>query len=430
MRVVLVNRYFLPDQSATSRMASELAGSLMDKATGTPDEIEVVVVASRQMHDDASERLPARETVAGVRIHRVATTRFGRGRLAGRLLDYLSFYVTAAAAITRLARRGDVVIACTDPPLLSILAAPICRLRGARLVTWIQDLFPEVATALEVIPPSPGLNRLLQRARDASLRSAAINVVLGSRMAEHLIGRGIPRERVRIVANWADGALIRPVPREANPLRAAWGIGERFTIGYSGNFGRAHEFATVLDAAERLRARPDILFLLIGQGHQRGWVEAEIERRGLTNVLLRPFQDEHLLAQSLGAADVHLVSLRPELEGFVVPSKSYAIAAAGRPMLFIGDPAGEIARLIAAHACGRTIVPGDADELARAIAALAAEPGLALSWGASARRAFELHFDRGIAVRAWQALLAGLATQPPGAAGLGPLATIRATAER
>jgi hypothetical protein len=110
----------------------------------------VLVITGRQRYDAPDESLPARETVNGVEVHRVWTSRFGRANLPGRALDYATFYVAAAWRLWRMARRGDVVVAKTDPPMLSVMAAPICRLRGAVLVNWLQDIFPETAEALGV----------------------------------------------------------------------------------------------------------------------------------------------------------------------------------------------------------------------------------------------------------------------------------------
>ena len=125
-------------------------------------------------------------------MHRVPISRFGRHSLPGRLVDYLTFYASAAWTLWRLARRGDIIVAKTDPPMLSLLAAPIARLRGAWHVNWLQDLFPEVAERLGVGGRlGRAAFRPLSWLRDRSLRSAEMNVVVGERMARELIGLGI-----------------------------------------------------------------------------------------------------------------------------------------------------------------------------------------------------------------------------------------------
>jgi len=144
VQLIFLNRFFYPDQSATSQMLTDLAFGLARRGW------QVVVITSRQRYDAPLEPLLARESVAGVRIVRIWTSSFGRANLFGRLLDYLTFYLSASVNLWRLSRRHDVVIAKTDPPMLMIIAAPICRLRGAQLVNWLQDIFPETAQSLGV----------------------------------------------------------------------------------------------------------------------------------------------------------------------------------------------------------------------------------------------------------------------------------------
>src|SRR5260370_32852205 len=141
-RIVFVNRYYDPDRSATGQMLTDLARGLV--ACG----FNVHVVSSRQLYDDPGTRLAPEETLFGVRVHRVATTRFGRNRLLGRAMDYASFYVTCAVMLLKVLRRGDALVVKTDPPLLSILAAPIAGAKHAMLINWQQDVFPEIASQL------------------------------------------------------------------------------------------------------------------------------------------------------------------------------------------------------------------------------------------------------------------------------------------
>jgi colanic acid biosynthesis glycosyl transferase WcaI len=413
MPLIFLNRFFHPDHSATSQMLSDLAFALAQRGES------VSVITSRQRYDAPEVRLPARETVGGVDVHRVWTSRFGRRKLLGRAVDYLTFYAAAAWALWRLAGAGDIIIAKTDPPMLSVLAAPLARLRGAQLVNWLQDIFPEVAEAVGVGggPVSRAAYRLMRALRTRSLHRASLNVALGGRMAERLAAFGVAAHRQRIIPNWADGALVGPLEPAANALRREWGLENAFVVGYSGNLGRAHEFATLLDAIERLeraqtaadsRQLPKVVWLFIGGGALTDAFHAEVRRRGLASVAFRPYQPRDRLGESLSAADVHLVSLRPELEGLIVPSKIYGILAAGRPALFIGDDDGEIARLLARHGCGLTVAAGDGAALARSVLKLALNPALSRRMGLRARRAFEAEFDKDAAIARWTRLLAEL----------------------
>jgi glycosyltransferase involved in cell wall biosynthesis len=423
MRIIFLNRYFHPDHSATSQMLSDLAFALAQSGaqSGGRSGGAVTVIASRQLYDDPARRLPARQRVNGVDVIRVATSRFGRRTLPGRALDYASFYASAARALWRLAGPGDIVIAKTDPPMLSALIHPLARARGARTVTWLQDIFPEVAARLRVGgAPARLAFAVLGRARNRSLGRADANVVLGERMAAHLAGLGVARGRIVTIPNWADGRAIAPVPPAANRWRAGQGLAPdpaaEFVVMYSGNLGRAHDIDTMLAAIALLgatpqpgRSGPRITWLFVGAGTGLATLRRRLRPEHAAHVRFAPYQPRERLAETLSAADLHLVSLRPELEGLIVPSKLYGIAAAGRPTLFIGDPDGEIPRILARHHCGVSVRQGDAPGLAKAILELAANPALCTGMGEAARRLFDSEYDQPIAVARWQSLLARLA---------------------
>jgi glycosyltransferase involved in cell wall biosynthesis len=221
--------------------------------------------------------------------------------------------------------------------------------------------------------------------------------------------------RIRVIANWADGALIAPVATAKNDLHKSWALNDRFVVGYAGNLGRAHDVDTIIEAMTLLHERVidsrgddvarRIMFVFIGGGAQRARLEREMLQRQLTNVRMYPYQPRELLAETLGVADIHLVSLNPKLEGLIVPSKFYGIAAAGRPTLFIGASDGEIARLLDQTGCGFTVTPGDGKALMDRILQLATDPALCASMGARARTAFEERWDKGRAMEQWVEVL-------------------------
>ncbi len=403
-RIIFVNRFFHPDESATSQMVSDLAAHLSARGH------DVRVITSRLAYADPSVRHARRETWQGVTITRVATTGFGRGNLLGRAVDYLSFYVTSFLATLGIARRGDVVVAKTDPPLVGVTTGLAARLRGAQVVNWLQDVFPEVADATGVRVP---LRRLLRGLRNRSLRKADLNVAIGERMRELVLTETRGRADAVVIHNFVDDALV-PDEAGAAALRAGWGYGpEDFIIGYSGNLGRAHDIDTVLGAARALKADRSVRFLFIGGGHLRAEMEARARALGLTNIDTRPYVPRTELPRSLCLPDVHWVTLVPALEGLIVPSKLYGIAAAGRPALIVGDPAGELAQIATGHGFGLTIAPGDSAGFVDAVAALRADPGRRSAMGAAARRFAETDGARHRAFALWDAALSGLTGAPP-----------------
>jgi glycosyltransferase involved in cell wall biosynthesis len=399
-RLFFLNRYFFPDHSATSQILSQLAFHLAE--TGH----NVHVVTSRQLYDDADARLPAQETRRGVQIHRLATTQLGRSRLLSRSFDYLSFYLLAWRLLIELADRNDILVPMTDPPLLSILGFRVARRRGTRVINWLQDIYPEVAKELGVPFIKGPVSKLLSSVRDTSLREADNNVVVGDLMAEKVSRLGVPSDRIKVVANWCDDEAIVPIDKTSNPLRADWHLQDKFVVGYSGNLGRAHEFETVLGAAERLRNNPDIVFLFIGSGHRSAELARHIETRGLTDKFrFLPYQSDEVLKYSLSVPDVHWISLRPELEGLIVPSKFYGIAAAGRPIIAVTANDGEIARLVKAFNCGIVVEPGNPDEMEKAIIQLFTNHTMTIEMGRHARAMLEANFTRRRAFERWKNII-------------------------
>ncbi|HEC06521.1 MAG TPA: glycosyltransferase WbuB [Thiolapillus brandeum] len=406
MKIIFINRYFFPDHSATSQLLGDLA---FDLAGG---DVRVMVISSRQIYDDPAARLPAREQIRGVDVSRVWTSSFGRAALVGRAIDYITFYFSVLIRLLLEAGKGDIIVAKTDPPLISVVACFAAKRKGANLVNWVQDLFPEVAVELGVGFLRGRLGRVLQRVRNYSLQQARWNVVLGKRMRNRLIDEGIAAERVTIINNWSDAEAVYPVDRNRNRLRKQWGLSGKFVLGYSGNMGRAHEFDVILDAAELLRERKDIVFLFIGDGAKRPWIEEQISARRMTNVILKPYQPRADLAESLSVPDVHFISLKPELEGLIVPSKYYGIAAAGRPAVFAGAPEGEIAGMLRDSGGGVTVGSNDARSLAKVISSLSETPEQCEQMGANARHAFDHRYGMERSIRKWREVL-GFA-QPTG----------------
>lgn len=396
-RLIFLNRFFYPDHSATSQMLSELAFHLAESG------YEVHVITSRQRYDNPRALLSANERVRGVEVHRAAGTHFGRRGLAGRAVDYLSYLVSSRTLVRKLACAGNIIVAKTDPPLLSITAKQAARVKGAHLVNWLQDLYPEVAVALGVPYIKGPVAHYLKALRDRSIRFATMNVAVGEKMAANVQASGAPASRVHVIPNWCNDNDIVPVPPAENSLRAAWGLEGKFVVGYSGNLGRAHEFETILGAAELLKADASILFLFIGGGHGFDALRRRVDQQGLQHMFrFLPYQEGAQLKYSLGAPDVHLLSLRPEVEGLIVPSKFYGIAAAGRPIIAVIAKDGELAQPITQWQCGLVVEPHQPQDLAQAISTLAADRAECADMGKRARDMLDAEYTRQQAFERWR----------------------------
>jgi len=384
VRIVLLNQYYAPDEASTAQLLSDVGAGLA--AAGH----QVEAVCCNRSYTDPSRRYPAREVVDGVRVRRAAATGFGRSSKLGRLVDYASFMLGAAARLL-FRRRPDVVVSLSTPPMVAALGWLAARLRGARTVYWVMDVYPDVAYELGVLRRGSLAGRVLDALSRFQVRRSDRVVVLGETMAERL-PHARPQTLV-VIHNWADGEVIRPRPARESPLRAEWGWGDRLVVLYSGNMGLAHEFDAVLGAAERLRDDARVRFAFIGGGPRRGEIEREARRRGLANVEFRGYVPRERLGDSLTAGDLHLVTLRPGVEGLLVPSKIYGILAAGRPTLYVGPAAGEVAAIVG-EGCGAVIAPGDGETLAREIARYAADASSRERDGRRARELFDGRYGK------------------------------------
>ena len=400
MRITFINRFAWPDHSASAELLSDLAATL--SANGAT----VTLVASRLRYDDRESALPARDSWRGVDVRRVWTSRLGRRSRLGGAMDAASFYLCLPFTLAPLLRKRDVLVVMTDPPLLGLVAGPVARLRGARYVNWLQGLFPESTVAVRTPKLPRSLVRLLCWMRDRSLRRADANVATGERMAERLRGSGA--RGLQVIPNWPHEDAIRPLPAGDSRLRQRLCLLERFVVGYSGNLGLAHDWEAILALARALAGEPRIVFLIGGGGHGYDALRERAEAERLANVVFQPYHPMEFLSDSMAAADLHLVSLRPELEGLVVPSKFYGIAAAQRAVGFIGDPDGEIGRLVRKHELGFAIAADQTARIAAEITRLADDPEAVMRQGSAARNLLEARFSRDEMHRRWHDLMKAL----------------------
>lgn len=387
-RVIFVNRVYWPSTAATAQLLADLAEGLA--AHGWDAQVIAAGEASTRHN--------------GVTIHRTGGSD-RHGGLFSRAINYGRFRRGAQRQLANLVKPGDVVVVMTDPPLLGAAVTDIVVKRGGRVVHWVQDIYPEILTAhlgaLVTFPLSP-----LRALRDVAWHAASRCVTLGEDMTQAVASRGLPAGRITIVPNWAPRELHAPADSIAIAARrAAWGVTDKFVVAYSGNLGRVHEFTAVLDAAERLKARPDVIFLFIGSGARFAEVSAAARARGLANLRLLPPETRADLPAALAAADAQLVTLKPAFARLVYPSKLAGVLAAGRPVLFIGPPGGEIARLLAHERCGAAFGPNDGEQLAATIAAWQKDAAHRAQLGQNARSVYERDFTFAAALARWEEIL-------------------------
>ncbi len=377
--VLIVTRTYPPDPAAVGHLVAELAAELA--ARGWRVGIATVAQGSRDI-----------ASIAGVEVKRMRPWfAFSRESTAKRAMSYLSIFPALLRAAWALPGPWDLIVTTSDPPL-QVLLGPILRAaKKGRVVQWSQDLYPELAEELGVLPPRGASAKFLRTLSNWGLRHSDLVVVPGRCMAARLRARGLSPDSIQVVPNWSPPSLDIASDRTKNPFRRELGLdASRFVVMYSGNFGLAHRFDEILDAAEKLQStRPEIVLLMVGDGPRADAVRQDAERRNLANVRFLPLQPRERLAESLGAADVHVITMREGLSGLVVPSKFYGALAAGRPGIFIGPADSEVALAISEGDCGAVVA--DAAALVASIIHFADDSHARTQAGARARKLAASH---------------------------------------
>jgi colanic acid biosynthesis glycosyl transferase WcaI len=414
MKVCFFNRSYWPEAGATGRLLAQLAEDLVSRHG-----CDVTVVAGRPVDvPHAAFRLKTEATDAttnpdedhrDVRIVRAGGTTLDRRRFAGRALNYVTYFASACVAAWRVPR-PDVAVGFSDPPIIGFAALLAARRSGGRFVLVCQDLFPEVTILLDDFH-SRLVDRVLFWITRFLMRRADRVIVVGEAMKARVAAtRRIDPDKIAVIHNWCDRAQVAPAPRD-NAVAAELGLAGPFVVMHSGNMGFAQDLDTLLDAAAMLRDLPDVLVAIVGSGARRAALETRVRDEGLSGVRLLPYQPEDRLSDTLGSADVHVVSMKRGLEGCLVPSKLYGVLAAGRAYVAAADASAEIARIAVETGSGIVVPPGNAAALAAAIRRLHADRALTGRLGRAALAA-AASYDRPRQVGAYFDLFASLTGMP------------------
>ena len=400
-RLLFVNQYYWPSHASTAQHLTDLVEHLAARGH------DCHILCGRGGYKTGADRPSKHEVRNGVQIHRVDATSFGRGSTLGRMVDYLSFYARAFILALFLPR-FDVVTTLTTPPIIGLVGTMLRRLKGSRHVYWSMDLHPDASIALGRMSPRNPVVAWLAWLSDFVYRQADKVVVLGPYMADRVAAKGARRDRLEEIPVWSRRDEIYPIPRAGHPLRESLGLADKFVAMYSGNLGLAHSADEFVEAARRLRDRDDIVFLFVGDGPRMTEVRQAQEAESLANIRFLDYFPREQLHASLSLADVHLISMRAEMTGVVVPGKLYGVMASARPAIFVGPGHCETADTIRSAGCGLTVRLGDPARLVDAIQLLASDLDLAANFGQNGRAAFLARHEKEGCCFAWAAMIGEL----------------------
>jgi colanic acid biosynthesis glycosyl transferase WcaI len=353
-KVIVVSQHYRPDRSTTAALLSALAEHLAQEFP--------VLILSGTSGSATGVSTPANQPIVVEIKNRIPA----KAALIRRATTELLFTMRAFLALLNRLERGDVVLTVTAPFALPYAAAAAARLKRARSVLILHDLYPDVLIMAGLLRPSSIFTKLMRAANSLMFRALDAVVTIGRDTEQRLLRyKTMVREKIWFIPNWATLApAVRPVASD-NVYRPALA---RFVVGLSGNLGFTHDPIVVFDAAARLlQEDPDIHFLLSGWGVGFDQLKALQLEASLPNVTLLERVPEENLEQFLSAADVWLIPYRPNVAGVSVPSRFYNLLAVGRPVIIISEPDAEAALTVAEHKLGWVVAPGKPDELAKTI---------------------------------------------------------------
>ena len=388
IRALFVNRFYYPDLSGTSRMLTQLTEDMVNHGQ------DITVITSRFSYLGGTDAWPEHGQHRGVTILRVWSTHFGRRSGVGRLVDYVSFSMSAFWAVIRH-KPVDWLVVLADPPMLSVLAAVAKKLLKCQAACWLQDVFPQIAIQSGIL--KQGLfSGWMSRVARWSLESLDRVVVIGRCMEQKLLDEGFSGKNIVRIPNWADGTQLLPLERGSNLFISEHGLEQRFVLMYSGNLGIVHEVETVENVLRCTNVLSHFTMCVIGDGAQTGHLQRVAQEEQWTHVRFLPYQPEETLCFSLTAAHVHLVTLKPDMSGLSVPSKIYGILAAGRPAIFIGPDGSEVATILREAQCGFVTRPGDHQAVVKALITYRDDQALLQEHGRRARAYFDTYCSRSL----------------------------------
>ena len=395
MRVLLLTNYFPPEIGGASHLFYELASSLTERGHN----VTVVTGFPRYNVQEVDARyrrkLLLSENIDGIQVLRIRTIPLPKGSRIARGIDH--FAVSAMFALRGMFSGLQDVILIYSPPLpLGLAAWLVGRLKGIPFVVNVQDLFPQEAIDLGLLT-NPILIRIFEAIEAFIYRRADHIAVHSPGNQEHVIARGGYPDRVSVVYNWVDTKRIAPQDKD-NEFARTHNLNGYFVVSYAGTMGWCQDMDTIVRAAYLLKEYKDILFLMVGDGVEKGKAQQQAKELGLSNIKWLPMQPWDVYPQILAASDISMINLNENLRTPVVPSKLLSIMAAGRPVVASLPLDGDAPRIIEEAKAGLCVGPGDPEALAEVLLQLYNQPELCHQYGVNGRRYAETHFSRDVCV--------------------------------
>ena len=404
MKILFLTHYFYPEVNAPAARTLEHCRVWVEAG----HEVTVVTCVPNhpkgKVYPGYKNALYQTEVVDGIKVIRLLTWLAPNAGFMKRVANFLT-YMNMAIFAAPFVPKADVVVS-TSPQFFAGLAGYfVSRMKRARWVLEIRDLWPESAIAVgaikngKLVQATEGLESFMYRKADAV-------VSVTDSFVSHIAGRDVPESRIHVIKNGVDLSFYNPdVPRDEDAVDSR--LKGKTVAAYVGTHGMAHALHTILEAADKLRDRDDIVFLMVGDGAEKEKLTKMREEMQLDNVIMLDQMPKDAMPSIWAVTDVSLVLLKNEdLFKTVLPSKIVESMAMRRPIVL--GVRGEAQALVESADGGICIEPENAAELAEAVVKLADDKALADKYGQSGRSFVEENFDRKVLAKRMEAILLGL----------------------
>ena len=398
-RLWILTEVYYPEEISTGYYMTAIAEGLAEDRT-------VKVLTGQPKHASRGLKAPKLETRNGVEIIRTSGTTLDKNVFLLRLINMLTIGVSMFFQSIRRFQKGDHILVVTAPPSLPVTTTLAALLRGASFTLLVQDSYPEILIAVGTLKIDSVFVRLVNFFNRWVYKYASKIIVMGRDMNElfqkKTDGLDVP---IVTIPNWADLESVNPTPRANNALLNELGISDKFVFMYAGNIGHPTDVETIIECAEKLLDREQFHFVFIGAGAKKKWVENAVKVRLLRNVTVIDYRRREEQVIFLNACDVGLVALIKGMWGTAMPSRTYNIMAAGKPILALTDARSELAQVIDEDNIGWHVAPGVPDHLLEAILDIYERRSTLHAMGKRAREASLQKYSRATAIDAYRRAL-------------------------
>lgn len=314
-------------------------------------------------------RIVFRNTVLADSVKVRKIIKYRRNNKFLRLLSWITAFFQIAFIIKTRHRR-DYLLIVSNPPFTTFLPL-ICRNRFSLIIF---DVFPDTLTQMKILPENSMLVRNWKKANQKVFSRADNIFTLTDDMASR-IKKNSKVEKVDIMRFWSDNEFFRPIKKSLNPFVTEHSLANKFVILYSGNLGATHNVEIITELAASVE-KSDIMFVIVGEGDRRKWLDGDIRKRGLKNCLTLPFQPVERMPYSFASADLGIITLGTMASGLSLPSKTYNYISAGLPLLCIASFDSELNRLVTKYNNGKCFTPDMVNDIVGFIKEIAEKPAL------------------------------------------------------